>query len=86
VSISYSASLWSKYNLLEGENLQKLILFQCTHHMIVITICVLEPSPIHMLVGFEKYILGGCTVYYVWEPRAFMTHPKNPLVYKRLYV
>ena len=31
-------------------------------------------------------ILGGCTVYYVWEPRAFMTPPKNPLVYDRLYV
>ena len=26
-------------------------------------------------------LLGGCTVYYVWEPRAFMTPPKNPLVY-----
>ena len=33
-------------------------------------------------VGF----LGGCTVYYVEEPRAFMTPPKNPLVYERLYV
>ena len=22
--------------------------------------------------------LGGCTVYYVWEPRAFMSPPKNP--------
>jgi hypothetical protein len=30
--------------------------------------------------------LGGCTVYYVWEPLAFMTPPKNPLVYERLYV
>jgi hypothetical protein len=30
--------------------------------------------------------LGGCSVYYVWEPRAFMTPPKNPLVYERLYV
>ena len=30
--------------------------------------------------------LGGCNVYYVWEPRAFMTPPKNPLVYERLYV
>jgi hypothetical protein len=30
--------------------------------------------------------LGGCTVYYVWEPRAFITPPKNPLVYERLYV
>ena len=30
--------------------------------------------------------LGGCTVYYVWEPRAFMTPPKNPIVYERLYV
>ena len=30
--------------------------------------------------------LGGCTVYYVWEPRAFVTPPKNPMVYERLYV
>ena len=30
--------------------------------------------------------LGGCTVHYVWEPRAFMTPPKNPLGYERLYV
>jgi hypothetical protein len=28
----------------------------------------------------------GCTEYYVWEPRAFMTPLKNPLVYERLYV
>ena len=30
--------------------------------------------------------LGGCTVYYVWESCAFMTPPKKPLVYERLYV
>jgi hypothetical protein len=29
--------------------------------------------------------LGGCTVYYFWEPHAFVTPPKNPLVYERLY-
>ena len=28
----------------------------------------------------------GCTVYYVWEPRAFMTPLKNPMIYERLYV
>ena len=28
----------------------------------------------------------GCTIYYVWEPRAFMIPPKNPMVYERLYV
>jgi len=31
-------------------------------------------------------LLGGCIVYYVWEPRAFMTPPKKPLVYNKLYV
>ena len=30
--------------------------------------------------------LGGCTLHYVWEPRAFMTPSKNPIVYERLYV
>ena len=35
---------------------------------------------------FTTLLLGGCTVYYVWEPRAFMTPPKNPLIYERLYV
>ena len=25
-------------------------------------------------------LLGGCIVYHVWVPRAFMTRPKNPLV------
>ena len=30
--------------------------------------------------------LGGCTLYYVWELRAFMTPPKNPLIYEWLYV
>jgi hypothetical protein len=30
--------------------------------------------------------LGDALLYYVWEPRAFMTPPKNPLVYERLYV
>ena len=34
----------------------------------------------------KPMVLGGCTVYYVWEPRAFMTPPKNPMVYERLYV
>jgi len=38
------------------------------------------------LCHFCSYNLGGCTVYYVWEPRAFMTPLKNPLVYERLYV
>ena len=33
-----------------------------------------------------RELLGGCTVYYVWESCAFMTPPKNPLVYERLYV
>ena len=28
----------------------------------------------------------GCTIYYVWESHAFMTPPKKPLVYERLYV
>jgi hypothetical protein len=37
-------------------------------------------------VPLSTCLLGGCTVYYVWEPRAFMTPPKNPLVYERLYV
>jgi hypothetical protein len=50
-------------------------------------------SGCHSLVGFFSIFaefldaaLGGCTVYYVWEPRAFMTPPENPLVYERLYV
>ena len=34
----------------------------------------------------QHHGLGGCTVYYVWEPCVFMTPPKNPLVYERLYV
>jgi hypothetical protein len=37
-------------------------------------------------VYFWTQDLGGCTVYYVWESRAFITHPKKPLVYERLYV
>ena len=33
-----------------------------------------------------SYYPGGCIVYYVQEPRAFMTPPKIALVYERLYV
>jgi hypothetical protein len=36
--------------------------------------------------GASEVGLGGCIVYYVWESRAFMTPPKKPLVYERLYV
>ena len=33
-----------------------------------------------------RSLLEGCTVHYVWEPRAFINPPKKPLVYERLYV
>jgi len=39
-----------------------------------------------LALGGAAAMLGGCNVYYVWEPRVFMTPPKNPMVYERLYV
>ena len=45
---------------------------------------VLPYSILHWYVQWSR--LGGCTLHYVWESRAFMIPSKNLIVYERLYV
>jgi hypothetical protein len=56
------------------------------HHKITCLIEIRLRFHISLTISHSVVNLGGCIVYYVWEPRAFMTPPKNPLVYEGLYV